>query len=210
MTTGFLQKIFGSRNQRLIKQYQKTVAVINALEPQIEQLTDDELRAKTEEFRQRVASGEALDNLLPEALERLLGGSRQRNTSPPAEQHQGNGHNRLVDKRLPNRVRLGSGAADFEPQRASDAAPVRSSEATDAFYTFCAAGVSGSLRIEGGAATPFVGWMTILQDLFAQARRDGQLRQGLLPAPVARALPTVSSVRLLVRNAPPMLALRLR
>jgi preprotein translocase subunit SecA len=68
MTTGFLQKIFGSRNQRLIKQYQKTVAVINALEPQIEQLTDDQLRAKTDEFRQRVASGESLDKLLPEAF----------------------------------------------------------------------------------------------------------------------------------------------
>ncbi|CAN7205931.1 preprotein translocase subunit SecA [Trinickia sp. LjRoot230] len=68
MTTGFLQKIFGSRNQRLIKQYQKTVAVINSLEPQIEQLTDDQLRAKTEEFRQRVLSGESLDKLLPEAF----------------------------------------------------------------------------------------------------------------------------------------------
>jgi preprotein translocase subunit SecA len=68
MTTGFLQMIFGSRNQRLIKQYQKTVAVINALESQIEQLTDDQLRAKTDEFRQRVASGESLDKLLPEAF----------------------------------------------------------------------------------------------------------------------------------------------
>ncbi|HEV3424976.1 MAG TPA: preprotein translocase subunit SecA, partial [Paraburkholderia sp.] len=68
MTTGFLQKIFGSRNQRLVKQYQKTVAAINALEPQIEQLTDDQLRAKTGEFRQRIASGESLDKLLPEAF----------------------------------------------------------------------------------------------------------------------------------------------
>ncbi|CAB3705857.1 Protein translocase subunit SecA [Paraburkholderia phenoliruptrix] len=68
MTTGFLQKIFGSRNQRLVKQYQKTVAAINALEPQIEQLTDEQLRAKTDEFRQRVASGESLDKILPEAF----------------------------------------------------------------------------------------------------------------------------------------------
>ncbi|WP_233832197.1 preprotein translocase subunit SecA [Paraburkholderia sp. ZP32-5] len=68
MTTGFLQKIFGSRNQRLVKQYQKTVAAINALEPQIEQLTDEQLRAKTGEFRQRVASGESLDKILPEAF----------------------------------------------------------------------------------------------------------------------------------------------
>ncbi|PLZ01604.1 preprotein translocase subunit SecA [Burkholderia sp. WAC0059] len=68
MTTGFLQKIFGSRNQRLIKQYQKTVAAINALEPQIEQYTDEQLKAKTAEFRQRVASGTSLDELLPEAF----------------------------------------------------------------------------------------------------------------------------------------------
>ncbi|MGS0895265.1 preprotein translocase subunit SecA [Burkholderia stagnalis] len=68
MTTGFLQKIFGSRNQRLVKQYQKTVATINALETQIEKLTDDQLRGKTDEFRQRVAAGESLDKLLPEAF----------------------------------------------------------------------------------------------------------------------------------------------
>ncbi len=68
MTTGFLQKIFGSRNQRLIKQYQKTVAAINALEPQIEQYTDEQLRAKTTEFRERVAKGTSLDALLPEAF----------------------------------------------------------------------------------------------------------------------------------------------
>ncbi|CAJ2822729.1 Preprotein translocase, SecA subunit [Burkholderia pseudomallei] len=68
MTTGFLQKIFGSRNQRLVKQYQKTVAAINALETQIETLTDDQLRGKTGEFRQRIAVGESLDKLLPEAF----------------------------------------------------------------------------------------------------------------------------------------------
>ncbi|MEM5330557.1 preprotein translocase subunit SecA [Paraburkholderia sp. JHI2823] len=68
MTTGFLQKIFGSRNQRLIKQYQKTVVAINALEPKIEQYTDEQLRAKTVEFRERVANGTSLDELLPEAF----------------------------------------------------------------------------------------------------------------------------------------------
>ncbi|MDR3098868.1 MAG: preprotein translocase subunit SecA, partial [Paraburkholderia sp.] len=68
MTTGFLQKIFGSRNQRLIKQYQKKVAAINALEPTIEQYTDEQLRAKTAEFRERVANGTSLDELLPEAF----------------------------------------------------------------------------------------------------------------------------------------------
>ncbi|KAF1056368.1 MAG: Protein translocase subunit SecA [Burkholderia gladioli] len=68
MTTGFLQKIFGSRNQRLVKQYQKTVAAINALEAQVEKLTDDQLRGKTDEFRERVAGGESLDKVLPEAF----------------------------------------------------------------------------------------------------------------------------------------------
>ena len=64
----FSPEIFGSRNQRLVKQYQKTVAAINALETQIEKLTDDQLRGKTDEFRQRVAAGESLDKLLPEAF----------------------------------------------------------------------------------------------------------------------------------------------
>ena len=68
MNTGFLKKIFGSRNQRLVKRYQKTVVAINALEPQIKQYTDAELRAKTDEFRQRVANGASLDGLLPEAF----------------------------------------------------------------------------------------------------------------------------------------------
>ncbi|MDU0809961.1 MAG: preprotein translocase subunit SecA [Burkholderia sp.] len=68
MTAGFLQKIFGSRNQRLVKQYQKTVVEINAIEIKIKNLTDDQLRKKTDEFRQRIAAGESLDNLLPEAF----------------------------------------------------------------------------------------------------------------------------------------------
>ncbi|HEY0487910.1 MAG TPA: preprotein translocase subunit SecA [Telluria sp.] len=63
-----LTQIFGSRNQRLLKQYQKTVREINALEPQIEKLSDAELQAKTPEFKARVAAGESLDVLLPEAF----------------------------------------------------------------------------------------------------------------------------------------------
>ena len=53
----FLTQIFGSRNTRLLKQYQKTVREINALEPQIEKLSDAELQAKTPEFKDRVAKG---------------------------------------------------------------------------------------------------------------------------------------------------------
>ncbi|NCT96769.1 MAG: preprotein translocase subunit SecA [Comamonadaceae bacterium] len=68
MATNFLTKLFGSRNDRLLKQFRKTVERINALEPQFEKLGDDELKAKTEAFRQRLAQGETLDALLPEAF----------------------------------------------------------------------------------------------------------------------------------------------
>ncbi len=64
----FLTQIFGSRNQRLIKQYQKTVRQINALEPQMEKLSDTELQAKTPEFKSRIAGGASLDDILPEAF----------------------------------------------------------------------------------------------------------------------------------------------
>jgi len=68
MIAGLLKKIFGSRNDRLIRQYSQKVRAINALEPKIQALNDEELRGKTEEFRQRVAGGESLDALLPEAF----------------------------------------------------------------------------------------------------------------------------------------------
>ena len=64
----FLKSIFGSRNERLLKQYRKTVVQINALEPAIEKLTDTELKAKTDEFKGRFAKGETLQQLLPEAF----------------------------------------------------------------------------------------------------------------------------------------------
>jgi preprotein translocase subunit SecA len=64
----FLTKIFGSRNQRLLKQYQKIVREINALEPVLEALTDEQLKAKTPEFKDRLANGTSLDSLLPEAF----------------------------------------------------------------------------------------------------------------------------------------------
>ena len=64
----FLTKIFGSRNDRLIKQYRRKVAVINKLEPEIKALSDEQLKAKTAEFRQRLADGASLDSLMPEAF----------------------------------------------------------------------------------------------------------------------------------------------
>ena len=63
-----LTQIFGSRNDRLLKTYRRTVEAINALEPQFEQIDDATLRAKTDEFRQRLAAGSTLDDLLPEAF----------------------------------------------------------------------------------------------------------------------------------------------
>jgi preprotein translocase subunit SecA len=68
MVTGVLKKIFGSRNDRVLKRMSRVVAQVNALEPSIEPLTDDELRAKTTGFKERVAQGETLDGLLPEAF----------------------------------------------------------------------------------------------------------------------------------------------
>jgi len=68
MLTATLTKIFGSRNTRLIKRLSQDVARINALEPAIARLSDDELRAKTAEFRVRLERGESVDDLLHEAF----------------------------------------------------------------------------------------------------------------------------------------------
>jgi preprotein translocase subunit SecA len=77
MATNFLTQIFGSRNDRLLKQYRKTVERINALEPEFEKLSDDALRAKTQEFKDRIAKGETLDALLPEAFATVREGSKR-------------------------------------------------------------------------------------------------------------------------------------
>ena len=68
MLPKLLTQIFGSRNDRLLKTYRRVAQQVNALEPQFERLDDAALQAKTHEFRQRVAAGEALDALLPEAF----------------------------------------------------------------------------------------------------------------------------------------------
>jgi len=68
MIPNVLTKIFGSRNDRLLKQYSRSVAEINALEPALAKLTDPELRGKTEELKKRYADGAKLDELLPEAF----------------------------------------------------------------------------------------------------------------------------------------------
>ncbi len=77
MATNFLTKIFGSRNDRLLKQYRASVTRINAMEAALEQLSDEALRAKTQEFKDRIAKGETLDALLPEAFAVVREGSKR-------------------------------------------------------------------------------------------------------------------------------------
>jgi len=77
MATNFLTKLFGSRNDRLLKQYRKTVTRINAIEPDYEKLSDEALRGKTQEFKDRIGKGETLDALLPEAFAVVREGSKR-------------------------------------------------------------------------------------------------------------------------------------
>ncbi|MFZ1317767.1 MAG: preprotein translocase subunit SecA [Candidatus Nitrotoga sp.] len=68
MISTLLKSVFGSRNDRLLKQYRQAVVMINALEAEIGKLSDEALRLKTETFKQRIAQGETLNTLLPEAF----------------------------------------------------------------------------------------------------------------------------------------------
>ena len=68
MISNLFTKIFGSRNDRTIKNLRKTVALINALETQLEALSDEDLKAKTAEFRERYDNGQSLSDILPEAF----------------------------------------------------------------------------------------------------------------------------------------------
>lgn len=68
LITNLLRKVFGSRNERTLKRLRKIVEIINAKEPSIQALSDDELKAKTTEFKARLQQGETLDDILPEAF----------------------------------------------------------------------------------------------------------------------------------------------
>jgi len=68
MINSLLTRVFGSRNERQLRQLHRIVAKVNALEPEMEQLSDAQLQAKTPELRGRVAGGESLDKVLPEAF----------------------------------------------------------------------------------------------------------------------------------------------
>ena len=77
MFDSFLTKIFGCRNDRLIRQYRKRCVQINKLEPAMQALTDEHLRGKTAEFRERLGKGETLDAILPEAFAVVREASRR-------------------------------------------------------------------------------------------------------------------------------------
>ena len=77
MAINILTKIFGSRNDRLLKQYRNVLVKVDALEAQFEKLTDDGLRDKTQEFKDRIAKGESLDAVLPEAFALVREGSKR-------------------------------------------------------------------------------------------------------------------------------------
>jgi len=77
MISTLFKKLFGSRNDRLVKQYAIKVQEVNALEPALQGLSDDALKAKTLEFKQRFSNGETLDQLMPEAFAVVREGSRR-------------------------------------------------------------------------------------------------------------------------------------
>ncbi|MDQ3732214.1 MAG: preprotein translocase subunit SecA [Pseudomonadota bacterium] len=77
MVTAVLRKVFGSRNERLLKGYQRQLKRINELEPELEGLSDSALQGKTPEFRARVSNGETLNDLLPEAFATVREASRR-------------------------------------------------------------------------------------------------------------------------------------
>ena len=68
MIDTLLSKVFGTKNEREVKAMRPIIAAINALEPQMQQLSDAELAAKTQEFKQRLADGATLDDLMVEAF----------------------------------------------------------------------------------------------------------------------------------------------
>lgn len=68
MLIKLLTKVFGSRNDRTLRRMRKAVALVNQMEPEMEKLSDDELKAKTNEFRERLAKGATVESLLPEAF----------------------------------------------------------------------------------------------------------------------------------------------
>lgn len=71
MLSTLIKKMFGSRNERTLRRMEKSVMAINAFEPKMQALSNEELAGKTQEFKERFNNGESLDELLAEALLRL-------------------------------------------------------------------------------------------------------------------------------------------
>ncbi len=82
-SSNILTKLFGSRNERMLKNYRKTVDSIHALEDKIQALSDEQLQLKTSEFKGRIEQGESLDALLPEAFCRGARGRQTRHGYAP-------------------------------------------------------------------------------------------------------------------------------
>src|SRR5258708_19873824 len=83
MINSILKKVFGSRNDRLLRKYSYTVHAINALESQVQKLSDADLRARTDALRQRASNGATLDELLVEAFATVREASRRILSMPP-------------------------------------------------------------------------------------------------------------------------------
>ena len=81
MVDAFLAKIFGTKHEREMKAMRPLIAAINELEPRMQQLSDDELAAKTQEFKQKLANGATLDDILVEAFATV------REAGPPRAEH---------------------------------------------------------------------------------------------------------------------------
>ena len=77
MISSLFKSVFGSRNDRLLKQYRQVVSTINGLESSLEKISDEALRLKTESFKQQVTQGATLDSLLPEAFAVVREASRR-------------------------------------------------------------------------------------------------------------------------------------
>lgn len=77
MITNLLKKIFGSRNERLLRKYSQAVQAINVLEPELQKLSDADLRARTDTFKERLKNGETLEDLLVPVFATMREASRR-------------------------------------------------------------------------------------------------------------------------------------
>ncbi|MDE2621526.1 MAG: preprotein translocase subunit SecA, partial [Sphingomonadales bacterium] len=77
MLGALAKAVFGSSNDRYVKKLEKIVARINAFEPELEAMSEDQLKAQTQKFRDQLAAGSTLDDILPEAFATVREASRR-------------------------------------------------------------------------------------------------------------------------------------